>query len=132
MSKILIAITVLVLAIVGFRWWQASHAQSAPIGNPVTDMMSEDLKAKFQADLSIRIPNLDNLMKQSMALGNSDPEATKGLLNDVTTVHTDMDNCQQHLLKLGDSQATVSAWLTRIQWDEFQQTEAQFRKFAAN
>jgi hypothetical protein len=96
--------------------------------DPVTSQIGLDLKVKAQAEMTVRITMLRNSMKQMMAAGAIDPVVGKPVLDDLDHLHADVEDTKHKLLQLGDSPSQVTNWLRTLQWGDFQDTEALFRK----
>lgn len=129
-KPLLIVATLIVLGILAFKWLGDSGAAKA-VGDPATSMIANDLAFKVQAEMTIRLTTLSNSMRQQMAGGAIDALVAKPTLDDLTSLHADMDSAQKKLATLGDSPEAIDAWMKRLNWDEFQRTEKKFREMAA-
>jgi hypothetical protein len=129
-KPLLIIAALIVLGILAFKWLGDSGAAQA-VGDPATGMIANDLAFKVQAEMTLRLTTLSNSMRQQMAGGAIDALVAKPTLDDLTALHTDMDAAQKKLATLGDSPEAIDAWLKRLNWDEFQRVEKQFRTMAS-
>ena len=121
----LLAIGIIGYAVVAFF----SNAET--LSDPVTSSISLDLKIKAQAGISLAVAGTSNRMRQAMAAGD-DPTTHKQILDDLATLHQDVDKAREQLAKLGDSPAAVDHWLGIIRWNEFLALEQEFTKADKN
>lgn len=120
---------VVVIALIGI-WAYRTFASGPPAASadPVTGMIGNDLKFKAQAELTVRMSYLRGAMKQMMAAGAIDPVVGKPVLDDLDRLHVEVEDAKRQLLLLGDKADRIANWLRTLNWEEFQDTEAQFRK----
>jgi len=119
----LLGIGILGYAVVTF----VSNAGS--VSDPVTASANLSLKVKAQAGMAVAVAGASNRIRQVMAAGN-EPAMRKPLLDDLATLHQDVDNAREQLTKLGDSPAAIDHWLGIIRWNEFLALEQEFTKAA--
>jgi hypothetical protein len=109
-------------------WAYGRFAAEAPkLSDPVTGMVSEDLKGKVQAEITVRMTMLRGSMQQLMAAGAIDAVVGKPVLDELDRLHGEVDDSQRQLVKLGDSPERVAGWLRNLGWKDFQDIEARFR-----
>lgn len=118
---VLLAIGILGYAAVSY----ISNAGS--LGDPVTSSANLDLKVRAQAGIAVAVAGASNRIRQVMAAGD-DPAAHKQVLDELTTLHQDVDTAREQLIKLGDSPAAIDHWLGIVRWNEFLALEQEFSK----
>jgi hypothetical protein len=122
---VLLAIGILGYAVVTF------FSSAGSMADPVTSSANLDLKVRAQAGIAVAVAGTSNRMRQVMAAGD-DPVAHKQVLDDIATLHQDMDKAQEQLTKLGDPPAAIDHWLSIIRWNEFLALEKEFTKADQN
>jgi hypothetical protein len=122
---ILLALGVLGYAAVTF------FSSAGSLGDPVTSSANLDLKVRAQAGIAVAVAGASNRMRQVMAAGD-DPVAHKQMLDDLASLHQDVDKAREQLTKLGDSPAAIDHWLGIIRWNEFLALEQEFTKADKN
>ena len=130
MKTVLIIAALIILAAWAFSALGGSQAAKS-MSDPATSMIGNDLKFKAQAEVTVRLTTLANTMKQQMAGGAIDPIVAKPTLDDLDRLHSEIADTRNQLATLGDTPAQIEHWLKGLQWDEFQDLEAKFRKAAA-
>jgi hypothetical protein len=125
MKTLLIIAALVCLAFWAYGRFAASGGST--VSDPVTGMVGEDLKAKVQAEITVRMSVLRGSMQQLMAAGAIDPVVGKPVLEDLDRLHGAVNDSQRQLVLLGDSPERVAHWLTTLGWKDFQEIEARFR-----
>jgi len=120
----------IIAALVCLAVWAYGHfAANAPaaVSDPLSGMVGEDLKAKVQAEVTVRMSMLRGSMQQLMAAGAIDPVVGKPVLDDLDRLHGAVSESQRQLVQLGDTPERVANWLRTLGWKDFQDIEARFR-----
>jgi len=127
MKTLLILAAIIFALAVGYHWLR-TNGDVLPV-DPLTAVTTEGIKAKTQAVVILTITNLRQRMQRSLAA----PEAGEiaAIQTECARLHEMMTEAKQRLSALGDSNAAIEQWLTRVQWTEFVGEEQAFNKAIA-
>ena len=117
MKKLLLFAAIIFVLVAGYKWLQTNN--DVLPADPVTAVTTEGIKAKSHANVTIGITNLRQRMQRALAA----PEA-----GEIAAIQTE---CTKLHNTLGDSNAAIDQWLTKVQWPEFVLEEEVFRKAVA-
>ncbi len=127
MKKLLLFAAIIFVLVAGYKWLQTNN--DVLPADPVTAVTTEGIKAKSHANVTIGITNLRQRMQRALAA----PEAGEiaAIQTECTKLHNTITEAKQQLNTLGDSNAAIDQWLTKVQWPEFVLEEEVFRKAVA-
>ncbi len=124
MKKLFFLAAIIFALVASYNWLQKNN-DVLPT-DPVTVVTTEGLKSKAHAKFTVQITNLRQRMQRVLTA----PEAGEitAIQTEFAKLHGSMSETQQQLSTLGDSNAAIDQWLTKVQWPEFVREEEAFRK----